>query len=205
MSRIRNARPSPAILVAVAALVAALGGSAVAEVATTAKLDKGEKKQVRKIAKKKANGQIKKKAPGLSVASAENADKLDGRDASELTTSSAAVERTSNVDLTSTKQDVLTTTITTTGTRVVAIGIVEVSHNDAVERFVRCDIRIAGTDGITYGSDVQVRIGGSSGEITMSPMSALEVGPGTHPVALRCSGADLTVDDAGLSAWAVGS
>lgn len=62
--------------------MAALGGSAVAEVATTAKFNTGEEKQVRKIAKKKANRQIKKKAPGLSVASAENADKLDGRDAS---------------------------------------------------------------------------------------------------------------------------
>ena len=55
MSRIRRTRPSPAILVAVIALVAALGGSAVAEVATTSKLDKKEKKQTKKIAKKQAN------------------------------------------------------------------------------------------------------------------------------------------------------
>lgn len=51
MSRIK---PSPAVLVAVVALVAALGGSAVAEVATTSKLSKGEKKRVGKIAAKKA-------------------------------------------------------------------------------------------------------------------------------------------------------
>ena len=55
MSRIKHRRPSPAILVAVIALVAALGGSAVAEVATTSKLDKKEKKQTKKIAKKQAN------------------------------------------------------------------------------------------------------------------------------------------------------
>ena len=53
MSRIKRARPSPAILIAVAALVAALGGSAVAEVATTS-LSKGETKKVKKLAKKQA-------------------------------------------------------------------------------------------------------------------------------------------------------
>ena len=208
MTRIKRIAPPPVILVAVVALMAALAGSSVAEVATTAKLSKGERKQVGKIAKKTANTQIKKKAPGLSVASAENsgnADKLDGRDASELRTSSAAVERTANMALTSDVEDVLTTTITTTGTRVIALGVVEAAHGEDITRFLRCQIRIAGVDGIVYGSDVQVREGGNNGEITMSPMSALEVGPGTHPVALRCAGTDLTVDEAALSAWAVGS
>ena len=79
MTRIKHRRPSPAILVAVIALVAALGGSAVAEVATTSKLNKKEKKQTKKIAKQQANKQIDKKASGLSVA---NADTVDGVDAS---------------------------------------------------------------------------------------------------------------------------
>jgi hypothetical protein len=50
MSRFKK-RPSPAMVVALLALVAGLGGSAIAGVATKATLDKGEKKQVRKIAR----------------------------------------------------------------------------------------------------------------------------------------------------------
>ncbi len=64
MTRIKPRRPSPAILIAVIALVAALAGSAVAEQATTAgkKLSKREKKQVKKIAKKQAKKQVKRHA-----------------------------------------------------------------------------------------------------------------------------------------------
>ena len=76
MYRIKGTRPSPAILIAVLALIGAVAGTAVAgPVATTSKdkLSKKEKQQTKKIAKKKANQQIVKKAPGLSVASAANA------------------------------------------------------------------------------------------------------------------------------------
>jgi hypothetical protein len=69
MGQIRATRPSPAMITAVLALVAALGGTALAGVATTAKLDKKEKKQAKKVATK----QINKLAPGLSVASADTA------------------------------------------------------------------------------------------------------------------------------------
>lgn len=63
-----TSRPSPAIVVAVVALVAALAGTAVAgpDAGTSAI----NKKKVKKIVTK----QIKKLAPDLSVASAENAD-----------------------------------------------------------------------------------------------------------------------------------
>ena len=54
MSWIKRARPSPAVLIAIVALAAALGGSALAEVSTTSKLNKGERKKVGKIVKKKA-------------------------------------------------------------------------------------------------------------------------------------------------------
>ncbi len=56
-------RPSPATVIAVTALIAALGGTAVAGGVLN-------KKTVNKI--------ITKRAPGLSVASAKNADKLGG-------------------------------------------------------------------------------------------------------------------------------
>lgn len=71
--RIRGRQISPALVVAIVALVAALGGTAVGGIATSA-LTKKEFKQVKRIAKNKANAQIKKKAPGLSVAHADDAD-----------------------------------------------------------------------------------------------------------------------------------
>jgi len=61
--RMRRARPSPAILVAVVALVAALAGTAVAGSDVQSAVSKS---QTKKIAKK----QVNKLAPGLSVASA---------------------------------------------------------------------------------------------------------------------------------------
>jgi len=62
MERIKRARPSPAVLIAVVALVAALGGSAISGVATPA-LNKKDKKQVKKISKKQAKKQVSKQFP----------------------------------------------------------------------------------------------------------------------------------------------
>jgi hypothetical protein len=59
VSRIKRAKPSPAIVVAVVALVAALSGGAVAGV-TISKLNKRERNQVRKISKKQARKQARK-------------------------------------------------------------------------------------------------------------------------------------------------
>ena len=59
MRRIKQAKPSAALIVAVVALVAALGGGAVAGVAVTS-LNKKDKKQVTKIAKKQGKKQAKK-------------------------------------------------------------------------------------------------------------------------------------------------
>ena len=58
MRGIKQAKPSPAFIVAVVALVAALGGGAVAGVAVNS-LNKKETKKVRKIAKKQANKAVK--------------------------------------------------------------------------------------------------------------------------------------------------
>jgi hypothetical protein len=70
MRRSRASRPSPAIIIAVLALVAAVAGTAVAAdpVATTS-----AKKVTKKKVKKIANKQIDQRAPGLSVAQAETA------------------------------------------------------------------------------------------------------------------------------------
>jgi hypothetical protein len=67
----RNAlerRPSPAMVVAIVAVILAVGGTA------TAALTKKDKKQVRNIAK----NEVSKQAPSLSVAKAADADKLGG-------------------------------------------------------------------------------------------------------------------------------
>jgi len=63
MGKLKGHRPSPALLVAVVALVAALAGTAVGGVAVTS-LNKKETKKVRKIAKKQAKKQSKKAATG---------------------------------------------------------------------------------------------------------------------------------------------
>ena len=86
MSRLGRALPSPALVVAIGALAAALAGTAVAERASTtaskSKLTSKQKTEVKKIAKKQgkkqgknqANKQIKKKAPNLEVKSAKTAE-----------------------------------------------------------------------------------------------------------------------------------
>jgi hypothetical protein len=69
MGRVRGKKPSPAMIVSIAALVFAIAGTSVASVATISVLNKKEKKQTRRIAR----NEIDKAAPGLSVASAANA------------------------------------------------------------------------------------------------------------------------------------
>jgi len=75
MRSITRVRPSPAIVVAVAALVAALAGTAIANSgATSSALNKKKAKQI-------ATKQIKKLAPDLSVAHADTADTAANADA----------------------------------------------------------------------------------------------------------------------------
>jgi hypothetical protein len=82
MKRLRSSRPPAGLVVAIIALVAALGGGAVAQVATTASLTKLERKQVRRIATKIANQQITKRAPGGLVITRVNSNPLpDGMQA----------------------------------------------------------------------------------------------------------------------------
>jgi hypothetical protein len=79
MRKIRVDKSSPAMVVAIVALIFAVTGTAVAGVATISVLSKKEKKQTKRISKKIAKKQISKAAPGLSVA---NAKKLGGQPAS---------------------------------------------------------------------------------------------------------------------------
>ena len=74
MRRLMGRRPSPAMIVASAALIVALAGTAMAApIAIKSILNKKEKKQVKSI----ADSRIKAAASGLSVASAKKADRAD--------------------------------------------------------------------------------------------------------------------------------
>lgn len=65
---------SPAMIVAVVALLIAVGGTAVAGVSAISRLSKPEKKEVRKIAKAESDRGITRRAPGLTVGGAKTAD-----------------------------------------------------------------------------------------------------------------------------------
>lgn len=89
----RTSRPSPAIVVAALALVAALAGTAVA--GPDASTSAISKKKVKKIAEKQAINQINELAPGLSVANADtaasavNANALGGKPAGAYASSAS--------------------------------------------------------------------------------------------------------------------
>lgn len=79
-------RPSPAMIVAIVALIAALGGTAIGAAFVT-------KKQSKKIA---AN-QVNKLAPGLSVASAKSADSAKTADSANTANSATTAGSANNV------------------------------------------------------------------------------------------------------------
>jgi hypothetical protein len=197
MRRLKGRRPSPAMTVAGAALIIALAGTAMAApTALKSVLDKKEKKQVKNI----ANKQINKRAPGLSVANAQNAgnaDTLDGKHASQLQTSSAYAERTVDLPLAATFQDVVTTSVTTTGTRIVANASLEL--DSGVSSTVHCRLQIAGAQSFTYDEQALPT------EAAMALTFARTVPAGTHAVGLECSETGVVIaDDASLSVVAVG-
>lgn len=97
LSRIRRL-PSPALVISVIALIAAVGGGSFA----IAALNQGK---VKKIAKRQANKQIRSKAPGLSVNHANSADTATNADhatnADLATNAGTAITATSATSATS--------------------------------------------------------------------------------------------------------
>lgn len=102
MPRIRIPRPSPAVLVAVLALAAALAGTAIAGPdATTSALTKSKvmkiatkqaSKQINALAPGIADEQITRRAPGLAVATAANADNAAHAASADSAANAAAVD-----------------------------------------------------------------------------------------------------------------
>jgi hypothetical protein len=204
MGRVRGKLPSPAMGVAIVALVLAVAGSALAGVATVSVLNKKEKKQTRKIAR----SEINKAAPGLSVAKAANADALGGELPSAFQTRATFRELTTQPDLTATEENIITTSIAIEETKtVIAVATIEAeAPMNAVVHRVGCRMNIAGAQHDDAFADT-IPVTGDADETTLTLNFARELPAGTHDVALRCrmiSGSDLFVEDGWLSVWAVG-
>jgi hypothetical protein len=194
------------MIVAGAALVVALAGTAIAgPLATKAVLSKPEKKQVKNIAK----NQVSQLAPGLAVASANtanNANTVDGANASDLRTSSAFDENSSRIDsLATTPVTVATATITTHGAgRILATGSAELFGADADEQGA-CRILIDADDSTIYhaaADDI-----GTDNRFIIAVNFAVTRPAGTYTASLQCYAEDGTVgkDDAAINVYGLGA
>lgn len=183
--------------------VAGIAGAAVAggpEASTSAitkkKVKKIASRQITKLAPGIANEEIDKRAPGLTVG---NSDKLDGLDSTELSPgSSTDTAGSPDLDLTATVQVVLSTTITTPASRLLATAAVEVDSSGGNDDNVVCRIRIDGTDGPTYITDIP---DADVDRQSLAVVYGQAVGAGTHTVELVCRdiGGDSQVEQAGLN------
>jgi hypothetical protein len=196
MSGIIRRRPSPSMLVAGAALIVALAGSAMAgPLATKSGLNKQEKKQVNKL--------IKKAAPGLSVA---NASTVDGANASDLRTSSAFSQNTTVIpNLGSSFVTVASTTITTQGSgRILAIGTATLRGADQNE-LGSCRVQIDGIDGFVYVAEPDDI--GADNRIGVTALFAVTRPAGTYTANLQCAGqiGMIGKEVAGISAYGLGA
>jgi hypothetical protein len=199
MAGITAARPSPALVVGVLALVAALGGTAVAEEASTSDTPV-TKKKVRKIAKR----QINRLAPGLSVAHADTAaraDELAGAAASEFQTASASDERTETPPLPQVENVVvLEATITIPVRRTVTAFAAIEANSEGQGNSMSCNLNIAGVDGVRQTTAIPVAPTGS----TMMPLTqARRMPSGSHVVRAECSKAGTGAVDAGQRSLSV--
>jgi hypothetical protein len=187
--RIKGRRPSPAMIVAGAALVFALAGTAIAgPIAIKSVLNKQEKKQVKAIAK----NQVNNLAPGLSVAkattatnatnatNANNANTLDNLEPSELSPA-VGVNRTSDLTLTDSFQTVTADNITVAATsRLVGNAAMHLDGDGGGNDRGDCQFRFSGVAGIGYSSDIPIN------DETMPVTGTTTVGPGTHSVLVEC-------------------
>jgi hypothetical protein len=95
MTKSKGRRPSPAMIVALVALVVALAGTAMAApTAIKSILNKKEKKQANNIAK----NQINALAPGLSVKHANTAGSADTAKRADVATNADAAKRADDAD-----------------------------------------------------------------------------------------------------------
>ena len=210
MSLIRGTRPSPAMLVAVVALVGALAGTALAgsDVQSSAL----GKKKVKKIAKKEAEKAIDAAAPGLSVANADNADAVDGVSEEELTVGRSAFDGICDPN-TTTFLDCVAVTLTLPRSGRVLLDADLGFFTDAGGARGECLLEVdGGTTGIPHSTT------GRLGEITDTTESSFTNGyartavtnvlaAGSHTFALSCNEdvANIVYNRALISAVMIGS
>ena len=210
-------RPSPAIIVAVAALAFAMVGTAVAGTdGLSAKLTKS---QVKSIAKKQADKELKANVSGSHVNladnatnatnatnanTAQNANALGGA-ALDNVRSTAGFGQSAAVVNIGGGTDVATGTITTTGTsRVQLTGSAELEGANADER-AQCTIRFDGAN-VSLGYETTFDdINADNEAIAALNASVNNVAAGSHTIVLRCQALAGTVvkDDAAISAIGV--
>ena len=191
-------RPSPAMVVAIVALIAALGGTAIGAGFVT-----------KKKAKKIAANQVNKLAPGLSVAKAKkanDADALGGKNSAAFETGAAADTRTNTDPLGTNNEIVLSTNITLpAGKTVTAIASVEASSDGGGNDNINCNLTIAGTDGARQTTYVTPN--GLEDSTTLPLTQSRFLGAGTHTVTVECNAgatSTTTVEDRSLSVVSTG-
>ena len=204
MSRIIRRRPSPSMIVAGAALVVALAGTAIAgPLATKSVLVKAEKKQVKKISKNQANLQIDQRAPGLSVA---NANTVGGLKASDLKTSSAFNQNTTfDSSLGASLVTVASATIATQSSgRILATGSASLFGATGDETGA-CLIQIDGTSSADYFTEPDDITDENDAVIAVN--FAVTRPAGTYTANLRCRAASGTVGKsaAGINVYGLGA
>lgn len=195
MKRALNRRPSPAMVVAVVALIAALGGSAVAGGV---------------LNKKKVNTIISNRASGLSVAKAKNADNLGGLDPSTYKTASNYTQGSPGTVISNSLVTIGSPIqVTTEGTRrLIASAAVHATTASTTGAYFVCRITIDATNGAT-DTDFTVANGTNNPvDAAVSPLASAVVSAGTHTVTLKCESLgggtpSMTVADDALAAWAV--
>lgn len=190
-------RPSPAMIVAVVALIVALGGTALAGGL---------------LNKKKVNTIISNRAPGLTVASAkkaDDADRLGGDAPSEYATASNYTQSSTAVPITNTLVTIGSPIqVTTEGTRrLIASAALHATTAATDGNYLVCQITIDTTTGAT-DTDFAVHTALSPVDASVSPLASAVVGAGTHTVTLKCEALGgvtptMTVKDDALAAWAV--
>ena len=197
MKRLRIQRPSPGTIIAMTALVVAVGGTAIAgPLANKSALSKSEKKQTKKL----AQSEIQKAAPTLSVA---NADTVDGLDATALKVVSAATVNIALVSLTGAYTPVATVNITTQApSRILATGSVEMTGDTSDER-AQCKLVIDGVSGPeteTTFDDIN-----TNNEAVVSMDFSVSRPAGTYTATVQCAALSGTVgkDDASINVWGI--
>ena len=193
-------RPSPAMVVAMIALIAALAGTAIAAAPVT-------KKTVNKI--------INNRAPGLSVShaktadtatSANNATTLNNLNANDLATAGSFDQRGDTVALTGANVTYLSAPITTSGQKVLtAVASIEATSNGGTDDNINCNISIDGVDGPSQSTAVTPNTLEDS--TTLPLTQGRVVGAGTHTVIAECNqgvGSVTSVQDRNLNVVATG-